>query len=512
MVTQKMEKRYLLLPVDNTAQNKKLRFYEGEGEGRKLVLDLDFRPASGNADFIVSYDARELCGKSVYFECDCDAKITQSDRKAPKGEDELRPFVHFTPEVGWNNDPNGMIKYGDEYHLFYQYNPCGRDWGNLHWGHAVSRDLVQWEEKDTALFPDRTGTMFSGSAIEDERNVTGLKKGENNPLLLFYTAAGGTSELSQGAPFTQRLAYSTDGGVSFIKTDKAVIEHISASNRDPKVVWAEEIGKYLLALYLTNGEYALFTSENLIDWELLQKLSIEGDRECPDIYAFRRGEKIYRALIGASDHYIIGEFSGGKFVPITKTKKLNVTRCPYAAQSFSGTGDRVLRMCWNNIGSPRIYSASEIGLVQEITLCGEGEKMCLNVMPARETEKLNQSKIYEGGIPAGKPVTVPLEKSAYRVEIVCDRSYFSFCAFGLEMRFNAKKNVLSVGETVIPLDKSNKIAIVAFIDKCSTEIYLGGKSFVCIPHTCDYSKAKAEYACEGATQKLSVIRLKNIFG
>ena len=321
MIKKYVEKRYILLPVEGGAQTTKIRFYKGDGEEKKLVFDLDCKLAQEKSDFVACYDASEFLGKKVYFECEDGSDITQSDDKVLPDKDKLRPFVHFTPEVGWNNDPNGMIEYDGEYHMFYQFNPCGRDWGNMHWGHAVSRDMLSWEEKEIALFPDQNGTMFSGSATEDTRNLSGLKKGDKNPLLLFYTAAGGTSELSMGKPFTQRLAYSTDGGKTFIKRDgKPIIDFIAEGNRDPKVVWAEEIDAYLLALYLTGNDYALFTSENLLDWVLLQKIKIDGENECPDVYAFKKENKIYRAIIGAADRYVIGEFSDGKFKQITGVK------------------------------------------------------------------------------------------------------------------------------------------------------------------------------------------------
>ena len=151
---------------------------------------------------------------------------------------------HFTAQKGWINDPNGLILYEGWYHLFYQHNPDDNRWGNMHWGHARSRDLVHWEHLPIALYPEPGYTMYSGSAIEDVRNLTGLKKGGHNPLLLYYTAAG--------EPFEQRVAVSTDGGRTFEKMPGCVIGHIRGENRDPKIVYDEAAG--------TNGQ---FSFENL---------------------------------------------------------------------------------------------------------------------------------------------------------------------------------------------------------------------------------------------------------
>ena len=519
MIKKYVEKRYILLPVEGGAQTTKIRFYTGDGEEKKLVFDLDCKLAQGKSDFVACYDAREFLGKKVYFECEDGLDITQSDDKVLPDNDKLRPFVHFTPEVGWNNDPNGMIEYDGVYHMFYQFNPCGRDWGNMHWGHAVSSDMLSWEEKEIALFPDQNGTMFSGSATEDTRNLSGLKKGDKNPLLLFYTAAGGTSELSRGKPFTQRLAYSTDGGKTFIKREgNPIIDFIAEGNRDPKVVWAEEIDAYLLALYLTGNDYALFTSENLLDWTLLQKIKIDGENECPDVYVFKKENKIYRAIIGAADRYVIGEFSDGKFKQITGVKQLNypgrtTDGLPrsYAAQSFSGTDGRIVRISWHNIGSPRAYGASEMSLPQEITLCGQGKDMYLKIQPAAETEKLYESEILRENIAPGEKIRFDLKKRAYRIEIKSDSAEFCLDAFGLEMRGNAKNNRLTAGDAIIPLD-GDKTDIIAIFDKCSVEIYVdGGKRFTTVSHECNYDRADLEFRSGGKTQKLSVIELKNLF-
>ena len=146
-------------------------------------------------------------------------QITLSDAKQAEDikTDELynetyRPQFHFSARQHWLNDPNGLVFYKGEYHLFFQHNPQGNEWGNMTWGHAVSRDLVHWEQLPMPSNPINLGTMFSGSAVVDWHNTSGLGQGAEPPLVAIYTAAGGTSPASKGQPFTQCLAYSIRSG------------------------------------------------------------------------------------------------------------------------------------------------------------------------------------------------------------------------------------------------------------------------------------------------------------
>ena len=124
----------------------------------------------------------------------------------------LHVLFHFSSRRGWNNDPNGLVYYAGEYHLFYQHNPYGWKWGNIHWGHAVSVVLVHWHELPDALYPGKLGTMFSGSAVVDWGNTAGLKAGEHETLACLYTAAGSLTD--PPVPFTQCMAFSSDRGVA----------------------------------------------------------------------------------------------------------------------------------------------------------------------------------------------------------------------------------------------------------------------------------------------------------
>ena len=152
--------------------------------------------------------------------------------------------------------------------------------GNLCWGHAVSEDLLHWKQLDTVMFPEKDGSIFSGCGIVNER---GLLKLPESALLFFYTMAGGKTKWSEGKKFTQRLAYSLDGGKTLQKTAEPVIDHIADENRDPKVYWHENSQAYYMVLFLEGHRFGIFRSENLQDWECTQTLELDEAWECPDL-------------------------------------------------------------------------------------------------------------------------------------------------------------------------------------------------------------------------------------
>jgi len=179
-LTLKITKKYLNLPVSHQKERAVMTL----AVDGKPVRSFDIRLASAEPDYWVFCDVSSFKGKQIKISYRGDAagmdKIYQADEIA--GQDSLyketnRPQIHYTQRRGWNNDPNGLIYYEGEYHLFYQHNPYERDWGNMHWGHAVSKDLIHWEELPIALFPDEHGTMFSGSAVIDYKNTAGFNKG-----------------------------------------------------------------------------------------------------------------------------------------------------------------------------------------------------------------------------------------------------------------------------------------------------------------------------------------------
>ncbi|MFC6604865.1 glycoside hydrolase family 32 protein [Ectobacillus funiculus] len=203
-------------------------------------------------------------------------------------KEKYRPQFHFSPEEKWMNDPNGMVFFNDEYHLFYQYHPFGTTWGPMHWGHAVSKDLIHWEQLPIALYPDEHGAIFSGSAVVDWNNTSGFF--DNQPgLVAIYTSAG-TYPDSDRPRQRQSLAYSKDNGRTWVTYEgNPVLSDVNITDyRDPKVFWHDETNKWVMVL-ATGQSITIYTSPNLRDWEYGSEFenkagSHGGVWECPDLF------------------------------------------------------------------------------------------------------------------------------------------------------------------------------------------------------------------------------------
>ncbi len=295
-----------------------------------------------------------------------DETVQQAIRTDALYDETYRPQFHFTARANWLNDPNGLVYDQGEYHLFFQHNPTGIEWGNMTWGHATSRDLVHWEQLPNAIEPDPLGTIFSGSAVVDRHNSAGFQVGSRPPLVAIYTAAGDTSPESKGQPFTQCLAYSNDRGRTWTKYDgNPVLNHIVGGNRDPKVIWHAPTQRWIMALYLDGNEFGLFSSPDLKHWEPIQTLALPDCSECPDFFPLPvDGDKnhIKWVFTAANGHYLIGSFDGAKFTQEGGPFAADYGANYYAVQTYSDLPEsdgRRIQVAWMAIPPPRGFGSTD---------------------------------------------------------------------------------------------------------------------------------------------------------
>ncbi|MEK6781410.1 MAG: glycoside hydrolase family 32 protein [Bacteroidota bacterium] len=277
-----------------------------------------------------------LCSSILILFASCQ-KNQPSETETVTDKEKYRPGYHFTPEKNWINDPNGLVYYEGEYHLFYQYNPYANTWGHMSWGHAVSKDLLHWQHLAVALeeYPDPpTGDstmIFSGTAVIDKNNTSKLCDGKDCMIAIY------TSNLhkdNQGLTQHQSLAYSNDKGRSWKRYDKNPVLDIKRKDfRDPKVFWYEPQQKWVMVLVIPDVyKVRFYESKNLLEWKQLSEFGPLGDTtriwECPDLYELpietNPGKtKWVLSLSGGHPQgpkfvgmqYFVGQFDGTSFTP-----------------------------------------------------------------------------------------------------------------------------------------------------------------------------------------------------
>jgi len=286
----------------------------------------------------------------------------------PSLEGEFSPALHFRPPFGWINDPNGLVFADGLWHLFYQFHPMSTLWGPMHWGHAVSEDLLQWQHLPVALAPDALGNVFSGSCVVDERNDSGLFQGlSNRNLLAFYTSALPQTE---GHPDlqTQSIACSKDGGATWEKSPgNPIIGNPGlACFRDPKVFWFDPGAQWIMLL--THGQsIGFYRSTNLLQWDLVSEFGeghghhSPGPWECPDLFELQSADGTSRWVLvvgvgdgcpapGSGTQYFVGNFDGTRFVSegaAAQAHWLDLGRDHYATQSwFAAPQGRRVAIAW----------------------------------------------------------------------------------------------------------------------------------------------------------------------
>ena len=498
----RIEKRYLNLPIKNGAPKRQITTLVNG----KVEVKNDLELADGEPDWWAFMDVSAWRGKTVTLQVDKLPEDSTALSSIEPGDsikgaenlyrEPLRGQLHFSSRRGWNNDPNGLAFYNGEYHLFYQHNPYGWAWANMHWGHAVSRDLVRWEELDDVIAPDDFGPMFSGSAVVDWNNTSGFGKDGQPAFVLIYTAAG--------RPTVQCIAYSTDGRHFTKFSGNPVVKQITSGNRDPKVFWHEPTRKWVMVLYVGLPEKKhtihFFTSPNLRDWSLasVTEAGADGGKflfECPDFFELPvDGDASNQrwVLTAASSEYAIGTFDGVKFTP--EQSKLPGQRGKgfYAAQTFSDIpkqDGRRIQIGWFRTETKGMPFNQSMTIPLELKLTATPDGPRLTRTPVKELESL-RAKTHELAPLTLKPDSAnPL--AGVRAELVeldaefepGGASEVSFNVRGATISYDAKTQELVVNGDRAPAPlHDGKQRLTIFCDRTGLEIFAsGGLTYVPMP-------------------------------
>ncbi len=369
-----------------------------------------------------------VCVLSISFAflaCRQDAKeSSKKDRSAPvvSYQEAHRPQFHFSPATQWMNDPNGMVFYEGEYHLFYQYYPDSNVWGPMHWGHAVSEDLVHWKHLPIALYPDELGYIFSGSAVVDWPNSSGLGKDGAPPIVAIFTHHDPHGEKSGSDTFqVQSIAYSNDRGRTWTKyLDNPVVKNPGIRDfRDPKVFWHDE-SQHWIMVFAAKDRVRIYNSPNLRSWTFQSEFGLEhgnhgGVWECPDLFELPTGDGGGKWVLlvsinpggpngGSATQYFIGEFDGERFKndnPPSREMWVDWGKDNYAGVTFSGIDQsdrRRVFMGWMSNWQyaqvvPTTIWRSAMTIPRQLGLVNLGGDVLLTSKPVREMRRLRQEAV-----------------------------------------------------------------------------------------------------------------------
>ena len=492
---------YLVLPIRNEGEEGRLRL---SVEGR-IELDYGVSLASGpeDVDWYAFFSLARFRGKEVRVSAsNVTARgfelVRQTDT-IPGAEgfyrEPLRPRFHFTSRTGWLNDPNGLIWYRGEYHLFYQHNPTGLPWGNMTWGHAVSSDLVRWTELPKVLFPDAaTGTCFSGAAFIDHRNQLGRKSGEEEVIVAFYLR----TEIGLC------LAYSNDRGRTFTDYEhNPVLNHEGARIDTPRPFWHQPTGRWVAPTYdfFTNqrGELrrcvGFYSSGNLTDWRFESRVEQDGwgDELCGCVDFFQLPldgdpEQLRWVMILIDGSYIVGDFDGGTFCTLEGKPAVTDDRI----RSLVIQGEYYATMTWHNLPdlrrvqitwmrTPERYSGmpfnQQMTVPSELSLHTTQDGPRLRMRPAAELESLRTRSHEWSGVPLNERDNPLAAVAADLLDLetefqVAEGTVTCLKIRGFDITYDADAETLSSCGTatrLCPLDGVVRLRIL--LDRTSIEVY-----------------------------------------
>lgn len=402
--------KYLLLPIQESSNEGKVKLETGS----PADMAMDVRLAVDSIEYYVPFEISQggdatVSIRKVAADAVCWEHIQLTDTFDTSNTDYYRPVYHHTPLYGWMNDPNGMVYKDGEYHLYFQYNPYGSKWGNMHWGHSVSTDLVHWNHLKPAIARDTLGHIFSGSTVVDKNNTAGYG---DNALIALYTSA--SDEHGQ----IQCMAYSTDDGRTYTKYEKnpVLVPFDGLKDfRDPKVFWYEPDKKWVM-IVSADKEMRFYATQNLKDWEYMSAFgkgygAQPNQFECPDFIQLPvDGDKNKMKWVmlvninpgcmfgGSATEYFVGDFDGKEFTCDTKpetVKWLDYGKDHYAAVCISNTGERIISIPWMsnwqyaNVTPIRQYRGAN-GLPRELSLYTKDGQIYVAADVVKEVEALRK--------------------------------------------------------------------------------------------------------------------------
>lgn len=521
-----VKQRYLHIPIKNGAPKRVVSLIV---DGATIVRN-DIELAPGQPDWWAAMDISPWRGQDVTLQVDqlpedstALSSIDQGDMLKDAEQlytEPLRSQFHFSPRRGWNNDPNGLVYYNGEYHLFFQHNPYGWAWGNMHWGHAVSRDMVHWEELGDTLWPDNLGPMFSGSAVVDWNNTSGLGNDGKPPLVLIYTAAGN--------PAVQCIAHSTDGRTFTKFKGNPILPQITGGNRDPKVLWHEPSKRWVMVLYVEKpaGQHTIhfYTSPNLRDWDLASVM--QGDKaggrylfECPHLFELPVDDdpsKTHWVLLGADSQYAIGSFDGRTFQPEAERLAGHHGRGFYAAQSFSDIpkqdGRRVL-IGWFQTDTPGMPFNQSMTIPLELKLKSTQQGPRMTFAPIRELESLRASHVHIGPMAIKSDSTNPLsdiDAELIELRMVMEPGTSTRLLMkirGAEIIYDATSQELSVNGQRAPAPlMDGKQQLIVYCDRAGVEVFASdGRCYVPMPFIPSALDRSIQIVSEGGATQIESI-------
>lgn len=538
-----ISKHYLNLPVKNGAPKRRVTvLVDGKAE-----RGFDIELADATPDWWAVLDVRPWHGRKIELQVNKLPDDSEGLKSIEQGDsikggenlygEALRPQLHFSPKRGWNNDPNGMVFYNGEYHLFFQHNPYGWNWGNMHWGHAVSTDMVRWQEFDDVLAPDELGAMFSGSAVVDWRNTSGFGKNGRAPMVLMYTAAGN--------PTVQCLAYSTDGRTVTKFSGNPVLKQITGGNRDPKIFWypsspkdSAAAGKWVLCLYvgmpdttgkvdkngkpLTEHTIQFFSSPNLKDWAFMSQVG--GFYECPDFFELpvdgdTKNKKW--VLTAASSEYMVGTFDGTTFRPETGKLQGHRGQGFYAAQTFNDVPEedgRRIQIGWLRAAAPGMPFNQAMSLPLELKLRGTAEGARMTWTPVRELEKLRvkSHRIDPLTLKAGDANPLAgVEGELLEVRIGFEpgeAEEVSLAVRGAVVAYDVKKRELGVNGQKAPAPLvGGTQQVTIYIDRTALEVFASdGLTYMPKPFIPKAEDRAVELSVKGGSAKITLLEVHEL--